>query len=224
MYYVLASIHDSFTHYDLHSRNVVLYKPVDGKYLEFHYHLSDGSIVTFKSQYISKMIDYGRSFIKTVSLDSAQYYSKLCKQPECNRRPDSCGYDSGHGWMTPPQREENHYICSSLNNRSHDLKLLDNLLRGMPWNDPHFNTNNMRGKLQNILEKVYYKQKYGTPPAVGKGDCVKIDDVVDAELCIRQLIQSDEQKLVNDEFYKTMTKLGDLHIYRGKPTTFTPSA
>lgn len=96
VYMPLAMHADTFTHYDLHTGNVLLYEPVKGKYIEYHYHLNNNETVTFKCCYIAKIIDYGRSFfvdetnpnkmIKT----SKNIYDKLCKLAACDyTRPSS---------------------------------------------------------------------------------------------------------------------------------------
>lgn len=56
----LATLANTFTHYDLHPSNVLLCEPVLGKY--YKYILNDRTVVEFKSKYIVKIIDYGRSF------------------------------------------------------------------------------------------------------------------------------------------------------------------
>jgi len=61
LYMPLATLSNEFTHYDLHMDNVLIYEPVKGKYIDYEYRLSD-KVVKFKSPYIVKIIDYGRSF------------------------------------------------------------------------------------------------------------------------------------------------------------------
>ena len=232
VYFALAGMATIFTHYDLHPDNVILYKPVDGKYIEFHYHLRTGT-VSFKSQYIAKMIDYGRSFIKHDTKSSAFYYAKVCDEEECNNEDEDgdedndekCGDNSGYGWMEPPLIKRNDYISSSLNNWSHDLRLLHSLWTRMPWHDEPFNSHRMRAVLKNILGRVKYDGEFGTPPVVGKKDINgKIEDVVDAEFFIEAAIRTDDQKKANDKYYETKTKLGDLHVYMDKESEFIPAA
>jgi hypothetical protein len=38
IYYCLVLIENEFTHYDLHASNVLIYKPIDGKYIQYCYH------------------------------------------------------------------------------------------------------------------------------------------------------------------------------------------
>jgi hypothetical protein len=248
IYFALGGLATIFTHYDLHPDNVILYKPVDGKYIEFHYHLRTQT-VSFKSQYIAKMIDYGRSFInQDANKNSVVYYDKVCSEDKCNKSAEheededededdeeeeeeeedegeKCGDKSGYGWMEPPLADWNHYISSSLNNRSHDLRLLHSLWTRMPWHDEPFKSSiRIRNILKNILGKVQYKKTYGTPPVVGKhGSDGKIEDVIDAEFFIKSAILMPDQKKANDDYYNTKTKLGDLHVYIDKYSEFIPA-
>jgi len=228
IYYVLGRKRHVFTHYDLHPDNVILYKPVEGKYIQFHYHLGPTMRpLSFKSQYIAKMIDYGRSFIDiNKQSNSETYYKELCLEESCNYDGEQCGDESGYGWMPPPQTEDNYYISSSLNNISHDLRLLSNLWPIMPWNEEPFKSNTrIRSILKNILGRVKYENDYGTPPVVGKASLSHglIEDVGDAEFYIRGAVQKADQKQANDDYYIGMQKLGDMHIYGNKPMEFIPA-
>ena len=82
VYAPLALLHDKFTHYDLHTGNILLYEPVKGCYVEYHYYIK-GTVISFKSKYIVKIIDYGRCFFNddanaTFSGDSKKIYEKVC--------------------------------------------------------------------------------------------------------------------------------------------------
>jgi len=243
IYFGLGGLATIFTHYDLHPDNVILYKPVDGKYIEFHYHFPDGT-VSFKSQYIAKMIDYGRSFITPrPDRNSVVYYKKICAEDKCNKRAEhkeyedededeedededeKCGDKSGYAWMEQPLDKWNYYISSSLNNRSHDLRLLHSLWTRMPWQDEPFKSSiQIRNILKNILGRVKYGHDFGTPPIIGKKDINgKIEDVKDAEFFIKTAIRLPEQKNANDDYYSKKTKLGDLHVYMDKASEFIPA-
>ena len=226
IYYVLGRKRYVFTHYDLHPDNVILYKPVEGKYIQFHYHLGPTMRpLSFKSQYIAKMIDYGRSFINlNKQSNSETYYNDLCLEESCNYDGEQCGDESGYGWMPPPQTEDNHYISSSLNNISHDLRLLSNLLPIMPWNEEPFKSNTrIHSILENILVRVKYENDYGTPPVKASLSHGLIENVGDAEFYIRGGVQKAVQKQANDDYYRGMQKLGDMHIYGNKPMEFIPA-
>ena len=60
--YPLSVLCETFTHNDLHIANILLYKIKNNLYIRYNYYLKDGSVITFKSQHIAKIIDYGGSF------------------------------------------------------------------------------------------------------------------------------------------------------------------
>ena len=67
VYFTLAVLRKNFTHYDLHSNNVMVYIPKPGHYIHYHYVFNDKTI-SFKSQYCVKIIDYGRCFFDNKNL------------------------------------------------------------------------------------------------------------------------------------------------------------
>jgi hypothetical protein len=85
VYSVLDKLNDVFTHYDLHSDNVVIYYPSQDKYVTMIYNYSDGTKISFKTKGIAKMIDYGRSyFYVNKKINSTKIYETICKTPSCN--------------------------------------------------------------------------------------------------------------------------------------------
>ena len=220
IYISLAWKRNVFTHYDLHPDNVILYKPVDGKYIQFHYHLSDTVALSFKSQYVTKMIDYGKSFVNlSGSPNSETYHTELCNTNECNVDPEECGDESGYGWLHYDSlTADNYYISSRVNNQSHDLRLLKDLWPNLPWHDEPLVSNvRIRTVLKNILGRVHYEHKYGTPPVAGKQDINgKIENVVDAEFHIRHAMAYADQRKANDAYY--------MHLDGNTPMEFIPAS
>ena len=223
VYYALNLYKSKFTHYDLHANNVLLYLPVPGKYIEYHYHLPDGSIVSFKSQYIVKIIDYGRCYINEL-VNSKSEYDNLCTVKKCNleAKGEKCGNKSGYKWLEPPADYNNHFICSSVNNQSHDLRLLNDINNAMDWDDDELQEmGDVYSHLEDILGMVLYEESYGTPHVESGNHSVgEIVNVEGAELAIRDVVQYDSQKENNDDYYSSMKKLGDLHIYGDKDMEF----
>jgi hypothetical protein len=129
VYMPLSLLKDSFTHYDLHDENVLLYEPIKGKHIRYHYHHEDGPTVTFCSPYIAKMIDYGSSFFnydvmaKSNTLNPKDIYNKLCQEPKCNNS-GVCGSSSGLKFFKKPYTKSSFFISLQMANKSHDLKLL----------------------------------------------------------------------------------------------------
>ena len=79
VYFALAVLRKNFTHYDLHSGNVMVYIPKPGHYIHYHYVFNDKTI-SFKSQYCVKIIDYGRCFFDNNNL--FRYITNAEKQEE----------------------------------------------------------------------------------------------------------------------------------------------
>jgi hypothetical protein len=136
-----------FTHYDLHEENILLYTMPQDKYVEMNY-MDTG--VTFKTKYIVKIIDYGRSFYRgnTVFFN---ILNKVCPNAEKNR-------DGGFQFTNKIANKNNYYITARLNNISHDLRCAY-----MIWNiigkSRGANTKNIR----EILGNIHYSNDYGTP-------------------------------------------------------------
>ena len=127
IYYCLSSLRNVYTHYDLHSNNVLLYEPLyEDKYIEFHYHMEDGTTTVFISQYIPKIIDYGRSFFNdntNENLKSVNIHNKLCNTPECNNNQSVCGDDDGFSHLYD-NTDNFYFIDAKKHNVSHDLRLM----------------------------------------------------------------------------------------------------
>lgn len=96
IYFPLSVLSDIYTHYDLHGNNIGLYKPFTGnKYLLLRYHSKKKKTVfEIKSEFIVKLIDYGRNYVMTPSmadqdrigyLNTEDTIDYLCRIAECNR-------------------------------------------------------------------------------------------------------------------------------------------
>ena len=129
VYFTLASLHGQMTHYDLHLNNVMLYKPFGtGKGIRYVYHFSNGQ-VEFTSEYLSKMIDYGRSFFP----GSKELLDRIATSADCNQpinqpkspKQENRGMHSGFTWHNDERCNIiTHYICPDQFNESHDLRLV----------------------------------------------------------------------------------------------------
>lgn len=216
VYMTLASLSDVFTHYDLHLENVLVYEPVKGSHIEYHYHLQDGKETVFRSKYIAKIIDYGRCYYHDTSSssnlsDSKQFYDNLvCK--ECKPR---CGNGRGYGWMEykANQMKLSSYISSQRVNPSHDLRLLYSIGNKVNGMDP---------KLQTLMGRVVYgrgvkkgNEMYGTEPRTDSGYPIRIHNVGDAFTWFQELVRDPMSEVQNEIDYRGSKKLGELHIYGG---------
>lgn len=164
VYHALALLSKSFTHYDLHQDNVLLFRPHKTKTIQYIYHQKDGSTVTFKCPYIPKIIDYGRCYVNNQHIDSKNVYDTLCAIPECGY----CGDEFGFTFMHPVE-----YLSISIQkkNESHDLKLIHNLHKNVPlfntkYSAKHYRSSESYKKLEKMVSKVQYGKSltmYGQP-------------------------------------------------------------
>jgi hypothetical protein len=93
VYYGLAilAMESSFTHYDLHWGNVIVYELPERKCLNFEYKSLLGqhaAPVLFKTRYIAKIIDYGRCFYRDNErgVSSFTAYRQLCNTSKCEKQ------------------------------------------------------------------------------------------------------------------------------------------
>ena len=222
VYHALALNSKTFTHYDLHMGNVLLYEPVPGKFIEYHYHNIYGTVTSFFSPYIPKIIDYGRSFFDNGNVSSNKIYRKICSVKECD--PD-CGSKVGMAWLDP---EPYLTISSSKKNESHDLRLLYLVRRKIEtMNVP---TEKTFTETKKVLRKVVYgisltveNIEYGTkenltmPPN-------KIYNVNSAYQALKQVVYNPDVVKENRRNYSNMAnKIGILHVYFDKrPMKYEP--
>lgn len=217
VYLPLSMLRENFTHYDLHMNNVLLYDVGEGRYIEYIYHLDDGTQVQFKSRYVAKIIDYGRSYFNDDNLNhrnSKKIRESLCATDACNEN-EKCGNRSGLGYLDPQNYTvgEGNFIVSTKRNISHDLRLLS--LIGNRINR-HFESEltAYESMMYEMFVKVVFNSSYGTNEVVASGKHEElINNVSDAELELRDIIQYGPVKLDNDKHYKNKMKLYTLHVY-----------
>lgn len=208
VYMPLSILAYSFTHYDLHQGNVLLYEPVKGAYIEYNYHLTDGSIVNFNSSYLVKIIDYGRSFFLDPSLpktdfrhSSASIYQEVCNTSLCN--PD-CGEKYGFSWGIPIQNTDSYFISSSIRNMSHDLRLIWDIL-----SDSESTIERNNPELHNIMNMVAYgvgikneaHKLYGTKEIIQSKLPNKIVNVIDMHTELKSLVIDPDTITQNIEYF-----------------------
>jgi hypothetical protein len=213
IYYTFSKISNDYTHYDLHTGNVLVYLPDNTKYIQYIFHHSSGQIVTFKSRYLIKIIDYGRSYIETAT-DKVK--RDVCAVPECDPK---CGYSYGYNI---DGTKSQHFIHSWKSNKSHDLRLLSILkddIKGMPALSGNVLVNQILKK----LNKVVFKTTYGTPQVVKSGLPNKIVNVEDAEIAFKELLLKPDFIAKNNQYAAAYTKMGDLHIYADNDMEYIPA-
>ena len=203
IYFTLSKLSTNFTHYDLHAKNVLLYEPIPGSYIEYNI-VSTG--VRFKSRYFPKMIDYGRSY--------HPYGRNIIENVYGSRDCPNSGIDDGFQFSSLDGRltRDNFFINAARKNESHDLRLLDTLDEYMAdYMDanPSFQSD----PLTELLEKVEFTDEYGTPEKLTSGRPHKINNVTDAEHELRLLLQNPATLAQNELDYANLTRFGILNIY-----------
>ena len=234
VYWALYLMNSSFTHYDLHTDNVLIYEPVKDAYIHYFYHLKDGSVVAFKSKYIAKLIDYGRCYYNFGALDdkndtykiyenSNEVYKALCKEPKCNPK---CGKNVGFAPLKSIFFKQ-FGIESHKSNISHDLRLLNMLINaagdfGGTEYRKMLNNVKLNKLIYDLCKKVVYKDKYGTPENAVSGYPAKINNVLDAMWELKDVVQHPMSINQNNADYVGCKQLGEMHLYEDRPLEFIP--
>lgn len=204
IYFALAYLGDTYTHYDLHSGNVGLYKPFEGnKYIEMRYHYGS-NIVKFKSQYITKIIDYGRNYFYKDNIINTKNIieNQVCGKPECKKVcGDQVGYNIVKGSINDPNFDF-YWIDPSKPNRSHDLRVAS------LYNDFMF-------KVIKVA-KIEYEELYGTPENMSEltnvGKIFVVRNINAARKCFGRIVNSMESAPEYDK-YNGWTKAATLDVY-----------
>jgi hypothetical protein len=131
VYIPLGKLMNSFTHNDLHTKNVLLYKVPNNQYVEMRYYMEERSI-TIRTQYIAKVIDYGRCFFRSDQVPSITYSNQQYRlnsegitdiihsvDRDCDIKPmkDFLFFDKYVG-------EVNFFISAAIGNISRDMTLV----------------------------------------------------------------------------------------------------
>jgi hypothetical protein len=236
IYSVLHTLRDEFTHYDLHTGNVLLYEIPEDKYVTMVYHLPNGEgSVTFRTKYIAKIIDYGRCYFSSakgggVWSSSQEYYNALQEintntNRKCsdNRTYVSFGADNGSSHTDSKKR-----------NQSHDLFFVKNI-------DFHIRTHkDMKREeimkivytkfYKDIVDKVQYNERGGTPEINNSdyGTSGKIYNVTDMFHALKKYMEGEgeegEKWIKSQKIFEDDKKLlGTMEIWldRSSPIKLT---
>ena len=235
IYCPLSGINKMFTHYDLHSSNVLIYTPSvcknnsgtisyssSDKYIRMIYHYKNGTTIEFNTFGIAKIIDYGRSFINEGKGSSEYLYDKLCNAYRY------CGSLNGYSYLEKEYSPgASHYICSQKRNMSHDLRLVNDIWKTLGHSIDKYPVEN-NGPIRNIMSSVVYEEDYGTPEKIGAykrvGD--PINNVSDIYTALAHLIKKEPYfKEENERIFQGKTKIGEMHITADdlKPMRYIPA-
>ncbi len=224
IYFALYHLRKDFTHYDLHTGNVLISEPVKGKYIEYHYHLPNETVV-FQSKYMVKIIDYGRCFFP----GAPAYYEKLMAESECKKGQ---GLIDAFAYLRKDRSADDSkfFVNPYYKNESHDLKVFrgyGTCLDLFPTEMATFKTTRLAPYIELfkkiVFENVKYPHltQYGTKEDLTHDD--KIRNVTDAEEQLRKWILDAETMRVNKRQFKPSQKLGEFHVYSdGRDMVYKP--
>jgi hypothetical protein len=148
IYYPLLMLGSTYTHYDLHTGNVMLSRPFKNGCILFEYTMPTGEIISFKSAYIAKIIDYGRNYVESLHGSLEEIKTK----PECNTK--RCGHFGNKCGFRNYQNPKHPGLGFRMPNVSHDLRLLNyavmDLKEEKKWNGPDVEFDNGEGEFSTV--------------------------------------------------------------------------
>jgi len=172
IYLPLSALTGKFSHNDLHGENVLLYKIPNNKYIELTYVLENGVKITFKTQYIAKMIDYGRCYFNDSinDINSISLYKNIKKNIACSDDAIKKKYI----WFNNQMTNNNHYISLILPNTARDLWLAVDIRERFEFKSPSYTNdgqNNIWFNIKNALEFIPYNSKNRMGPPIMDPNC-----------------------------------------------------
>jgi hypothetical protein len=203
IYSCLDILKNDFTHWDLHKKNVLVFDLTknENQYIKMIYHYKDNQKVIFFTRYVSKIIDYGSSFVQS-SEEMFNIIKNPSDAPMCNRNKIKNGYKKFYN-----DRKVNKNPLQK--NRSYDLAL-GSLLYHMIKN-----TKLQNKQIQQILKFVYFDQKTFTE---------QNQNVSYLHEALKNLILKEKYfKYKNEKHFQQKQQIGEMNIYleeTDKPMTF----
>jgi hypothetical protein len=210
IYSVLSELQMNFTHYDLHTGNILLYEIPDGKFIEMIYVLRDDTEIKFKTKYIAKIIDYGRCYTYL----TPKLYNLLCESNICYANKRKKCYDELFNYGFQMMDDENvdgwYYIKNRFPNISHDLRLV-NILK----HTPKKYSGEYATSIRIILNNIEYVEDYGTPEILDSGLPDKINNVEDMFISLKNLILNESyfRDLNDEKFNDNNLKSATIKVY-----------
>jgi hypothetical protein len=223
VYFPLTILKDVYTHYDLHANNVFLYKPYEGKkYIQMRYHLLSKKIIEFPSEYIVKIIDYGRNYFDNGITNTKKILNNyVCNNPRCNT---DCGENFGYSIIQGNEYYQNidfHWIFPNKKNISHDLRFAVFFYSFFKdtkvFNEFYYGNKLILSSSKNI-GKLF--DQTGTPEKLG-GDHDNIYNIVNLRDFLERKIESYDARNMKKKYDDTWKKMAIMDIYEDKrPYTF----
>jgi hypothetical protein len=233
VYLPLSKIAYNYTHYDLHHENVLLYKLSDNTYYEYVFYYTDErgvkKEIKFKTQYIVKIIDYGRSYFKYLN-DNTNNSEAILKFIQDTQTKECKNYNGhGLGWLYPRTYSPcvpsiDGCINSGKSNISHDLRFAYYIFNAfykqkftMPANMPNF-----MKLLVTSLKSIKYEKVIGTFEQITP-ITDKIVNVIELAHSLEKCIDTREFIDVQNQTFLNFTNVGTLNVDGNliNKTTFT---
>ena len=179
VYYALSQCKDVFTHYDLHTDNCGVIPLPYKTCITYEYHTINEfgipTVIRFRSKYIVKIIDYGRSYFSGIDSNGNSITSENVFTTVSSTR--ACQPPSEYGFGTVNLKED--HITPNIPNPSHDLRLLSMLLMDPVWASIPY--------VDGLRFTVTYDKLYGTPN-IPSSNSIFINTVDDAARIFARLI------------------------------------
>jgi hypothetical protein len=190
--------------------------------------LKDGRVIHIKTNYICKIIDYGRNYFTKGFIYPKFFENKrdkiqkiLCNSIECQ---PNCGSNSGYFNFYDKYDDfgkDTFHINNLHRNISHDLRFAD-IIRKTSGKYDDSRINSISSKLKSILNNIKYDEKYGTEEVL----VCDYDDIYEEyEICtvialekkLKDLWFEYEDYIMykTNNYHNEREKMGDLQIYLG---------
>jgi hypothetical protein len=207
IYYTLVYLENEFTHYDLHWENILLHKLSYNTYIEYNYILNDGTLINFKSKYIVKIIDYGRSFYNDTSEGDKIICSEFPFSREYNKSTDLMLLNNvGTNSNTPRNIKDIRLKMTHL----YDDLLTNNVKQHYKFNvSGSINTRQNTFKQQTI--DLYTQRRLILPTESTSID--KINNINDALQNFVELISSKDEIRKNNTYVEQNLKMGTVTVF-----------
>jgi hypothetical protein len=224
IYLPLNCLKNKFTHNDLHSNNVLLYKIPNDNYIQITYILPNGYEITFKTDCILKIIDYGRAFFhENINLNSVKFYEQLDSLEDCDAKNQ---FENGYAFRDKISEKKNHFISTLVNNISKDLWLLQIVrIYVEKWyiTGPELPKTAISHAIKiNILNKLT-KVDYGGPEILDKDCKSNVDEEGQKDPCNINIVSNilidiftlhkDYISKIQNDHYKKSKKIANMKVY-----------
>ena len=229
-YRLLSSLANYFTHYDLHTENVVLVKLPKGTYITINYHTPSKEIISYKTKYIPIIIDYGHSFVNCQKMNSSvnnshKIMKTVCKydidNPDKKQRVclSDCGNYTGFSYTKSYDEKTDtfktrgsYYINPTGRNMTHDLRLLDIISQWVDFS--HLKGNSfIENSVLNFFKKMSkFDNAFGAPENKNS-DQNKIYNVHTASELLKDIVANSQFNTNNNRLFDDKSLYGILDIW-----------